>query len=100
MAGDCFETLLFVESGGGELVEWIKNWVQGDDIRPCEGRMPGSLRLRPSRGWMRRPSLNCGQEDEKDRSDPSDIFPSRNRRYNLQGQNIGASIRIFGSPDE
>jgi L-serine dehydratase len=37
MAGDCFETLLFIESGGEELVEWIKNRVQADDIRLCEG---------------------------------------------------------------
>jgi L-serine dehydratase len=37
MAGDYFETLMFIESGGEELMEWIKNRVQADDIRLCEG---------------------------------------------------------------
>jgi L-serine dehydratase len=38
MAGDYFETLLFIKSPGQDLMEWIKNRVQGDDIRLWEGK--------------------------------------------------------------
>jgi L-serine dehydratase len=37
MAGDYFETLVFIESGGEQLMEWIKSRVQAEEIRLCDG---------------------------------------------------------------